>query len=107
MIQSREFAATITTSKGWLNMSIDEPVSPRPESMRAILELHRELFNARDRDGWLALFAEEPTVEEPVGTGVRTGKRHFAENMSNLERAGIFIPEFDTTIVCGNEVAVS
>ena len=31
-------------------------------------------FAARDRDGWLATFAEDATQEDPVGDGVRRGK---------------------------------
>jgi steroid delta-isomerase len=34
-------------------------------------------FAARDREGWLATFAEDATQEDPVGDGVRRGREEI------------------------------
>lgn len=42
-------------------------------AIRAV-ELHCALFNAGDRTGWLNNFSESPTIEEPVGSGIKEGR---------------------------------
>ncbi len=42
-------------------------------TIRATIDAYCAAFTA-DRDGWLALFADDATVEDPVGTDVHRGK---------------------------------
>ena len=44
-----------------------------PESVRATIERYWAAFSAGDKDTWLSLYAEDATVEDPVGSGVRRG----------------------------------
>jgi steroid Delta-isomerase len=47
---------------------------PDPEEIRATVERYAEVFSAGDKDGYLALFADDATVEDPVGGEVHRGK---------------------------------
>jgi steroid delta-isomerase len=76
-------------------------------SIRHVIGEHRRRFNSWDKQGWLELFVENPTMEEPVGTPVRAGRAEFAANMDALQNAGTQIPEFDIVVVCGKEAAVT
>jgi hypothetical protein len=81
--------------------------APSESVIRNVLEQHRKRFNSWDKRGWLDLFVENPQVEEPVGTPVRTGREHFSAAMDSLQQAGMQIPEFETVLVCGHEAAVT
>jgi len=74
-----------------------------------------ERIEAKDRDGWLALFADEAVVEDPVGPSMfdpeglgRRGKQaieNFYDNVIAMsEKVGM---TFSLTIECGDEVARS
>lgn len=43
------------------------------DEIRATIDNYCERFSASDRVGWLGLFAEDATVEDPVGSPVRRG----------------------------------
>jgi len=47
---------------------------PGSEHMRAIFDRYRALMGAGDIDGICALFAEDATWEEPIGTFVERGR---------------------------------
>ena len=47
---------------------------PGPDHMRAIFDRYRALMGAGDVDGVIALFAEDATWEEPIGTLVEHGR---------------------------------
>lgn len=74
----------------------------------AALERHRDLFNAGDREGWLANLVDEPYLEEPVGSGRRQGRAHYAAVFDAVHAAepAASIPPYDDLIVAGSEVAV-
>lgn len=42
-------------------------------SIRTTVEQYLATFSANDRDGWVALFTADATLEDPVGTDVITG----------------------------------
>ncbi|GAB4674032.1 nuclear transport factor 2 family protein [Mycobacterium avium] len=72
------------------------------------LKRHRELFNAGDRDRWLANLADEPVLEEPVGSAVRRGWEHFAQIFDVVHLTpGLRLPEPDIVVVSGREAAIS
>ena len=47
---------------------------PDADQIRATVARYAEVFTANDLDGYLALFAEDATLEDPVGAGVHQGK---------------------------------
>lgn len=48
-------------------MSCDE------QTMRAAMQEYIDAFNRKDLDGIMALYAEDATVEDPVGSPLKTG----------------------------------
>lgn len=44
-----------------------------PEAIRSTVEDYGRTFGA-DREAWVALFAEDATVEDPVGSEIRRGR---------------------------------
>jgi steroid delta-isomerase len=47
--------------------------------IRATIDGYIENFSGADRDGWLALFAEDATLEDPVGAEVKVGHAGLLE----------------------------
>jgi hypothetical protein len=76
-------------------------------AIREAISEHRRRFNSWDKAGWLDLFVENPSIEEPVGTPIRFGREVLAGNMDGLQKAGMEIPEFEKVVVCGREAAVT
>ena len=50
-----------------------------PDDIRATIESYAACMTAGDREGWLDLFAADATLEDPVGTDVRTGRDEIGE----------------------------
>lgn len=53
---------------------IRSPVSSADALIRGTIERYQETFNSGDRDGWLALFAEDGLLEDPAGSEPRRGR---------------------------------
>ena len=53
---------------------IRSPVSSADALIRSTIERYQETFNSGDRDGWLALFAEDGRLEDPAGSETRRGR---------------------------------
>jgi steroid delta-isomerase len=51
---------------------------PSEAEMKAVMTRYVELVNALDADGIVALFADDATVEDPVGTQVVRGRAALA-----------------------------
>lgn len=51
------------------------------EHMTAVVQRYVAALNAGDLDGIVALFADDATVEDPVGSEPRRGRRRFARSM--------------------------
>ena len=47
---------------------------PTEDQIRATVEQYLQTFSAGDREGWLDLFTDDATVEDPVGTDVHRGR---------------------------------
>ena len=79
-------------------------------TIRETMARHRERFNAGDRRGWLENLVDDPYLEEPVGSGVRRGRKHFGavfDAFHAVDRGpGAGIPEYEALIVSGSEAAV-
>ena len=49
------------------------------DEIRATIESYVARFSAGDKEGWLDLFAPGATVEDPVGSDVRTGRDELGD----------------------------
>jgi len=80
---------------------------PDAEQIRATITRYAEVFSANDLDGYLDLFADDATLEDPVGGGVHEGKAAIAEFMTATRAAS---PDIELRItgpvrVAGDEAA--
>ena len=75
--------------------------------IRETIENYWKAFSAGDRDAWVALFTDNATVEDPVGTPVHRGKDAiggFFESAHSLADS-IELRSLDITAIVGNEAA--
>ena len=75
--------------------------------IRETIENYWKAFSAGDRDAWVALFTDDATVEDPVGTAVHRGKDAigaFFETGQSLADS-IELRSVGITTVVGNEAA--
>lgn len=77
-----------------------------PEQIRNTVEQYLAAF-AEDREGWLALFTDDATVEDPVGSPVREGKEAIG---AFWDEGHAFVDRVDLVangpvIVLGNEAS--
>jgi steroid delta-isomerase len=75
--------------------------------IRETIENYWKAFTAGDRDAWVALFTDDATVEDPVGTPVHRGKEAigaFVESAHSLVDS-IELRSVDITAVCGDQAA--
>lgn len=49
-----------------------------PDDIRATIDQYAERMTAGNKDAWLELFADDATLEDPVGSGVKHGKEEIA-----------------------------
>ena len=75
-------------------------------AIEATVEQYWAAWAANDKDGFLALFADDATVEDPVGSPLREGKESigefFDQSQSSVDRIGMV---GCTVQVCGHEAA--
>ena len=75
--------------------------------IRETIESYWKAFTAGDRDAWVALFTDDATVEDPVGTPVHKGKEaigKFFESANSLADS-IELRSLGITAVCGDQAA--
>jgi steroid Delta-isomerase len=81
--------------------------TPSPEAVHATIEQYCARFSAGDRDGWLALWAEDATMEDPVGSPVKHGRDAIAEfydgNVGGADSVTLTV--VGDPIVCGDQAA--
>src|SRR3954452_10302879 len=76
-------------------------------TIRTTIENYWKAFTAGDRDAWGAVFTDDATVEDPVGTPVHRGKDAIGgcfEAAHSLADS-IELRSLDITAVVGNEAA--
>ena len=56
--------------------------------MKAALQAYIDRFNAGDADGIAALYAENGTVEDPVGSPAKHGRKEIAEFYKGAMQVG-------------------
>jgi hypothetical protein len=72
-----------------------------------IAETSLRLTKERDRAAWLALWAQEPLLEDPVGGGQHRGIDAITQFYdSTISQVESFDYEIERADVCGNEAAV-
>ncbi len=89
---------------------IRSPASAADGTIRATIERYQQTFNRGDRDGWLALFADDGELEDPVGSSPRTGHDGLAafwDEIHDAKRAGVerTVRMVQGPLVCGLEAA--
>ena len=52
---------------------------PTEQTMRQAMQAYIDLFNVSDADGIANLYADDATIEDPVGTELKTGKAAIAD----------------------------
>ena len=83
--------------------------SPQPDNDRiaSTIAEYQSTFSAGDREAWLALFADDAVVEDPVGAPPRTGRDQIAafwdEIHARLDEATVKMTQGPA--VCGLEAA--
>ncbi len=79
---------------------------PTPDAIRATVDAYVACFTD-DRDGWVGCFAPEATVEDPVGTDVRTGHASIGEfwDLTHAMADAIRIERTGPVRVAGSEAA--
>jgi hypothetical protein len=77
--------------------------------MRDVVERHVELWNAGDKDAWLAHWKSansgEPSMEDPVGTPVKRGWEEMEATWDASMTSGLQLT-IKTLYVCGGTTAV-
>lgn len=78
-----------------------------PEQIRTTVENYLALFTAKDRDGWLALWADDATMEDPVGSDLREGKEAIGEffDQGHTQADAVELRPDGPVIVLGHEAA--
>lgn len=80
---------------------------PSPDELRAVVADYVDAMSANDKDGYVALFADDATLEDPVGSGVRNGHdeiRAFWDMVHTLSETITLVPTGPAR-VAANEVA--
>ena len=80
---------------------------PTPEEIRATVERYTQVFSAGDKEGYVGLFADDATLEDPVGQGVHTGREAISAFWDQTRQ---MTPEIELRLtgpvrVAGNEAA--
>ena len=89
---------------------IRSPASSADGLIRATIERYQTTFNRGDRGGWLALFAEDGQLEDPVGSPPRTGPTGLAAFWDEIHdgsrhEVGRTVRMVQGPLVCGLEAA--
>ena len=76
-------------------------------SAAAAFAAHCQTWNAQDRDGWMAVFADDVTFDDPVGAPTKRGRSALESTWTTSHRPGrSWRLEPRRVVECGDEVAV-
>ena len=80
---------------------------PAPEEIRATVQRYAEVFSAGDKEGYVGLFADDATLEDPVGAGVHQGTEAIRAfwDMTREMTPSIELAVTGPIRVAGNEAA--
>jgi steroid delta-isomerase len=76
-------------------------------AIRATIEQYFARFSAGDRDGWLALWTDDATMEDPVGTPVKRGKDEIGAfyDQGRVAAESIELRPSGYVIICGDQAS--
>lgn len=80
---------------------------PDADAIRTTIEQYLARFSANDREGWLDLWADGATMEDPVGSPIRTGREEigaFYDQGKSATDSVVLLPAGDPIIV-GDQAA--
>ena len=86
---------------------VSSPKSPHDEVIRDTVDRYQKCFSSGDREGWLALFADDGSMEDPVGSPARKGRAElsaFWDEVHQTASSGT-IRAVSGPNVCGLEAA--
>ena len=80
---------------------------PDAEEIRATVQRYAEVFSAGDKEGYVGLFADDATLEDPVGGGVHQGTEAIRAfwDMTREMTPSIELAVTGPIRVAGNEAA--
>ena len=74
------------------------------KKLKAQLAAYLEGWSTNNKESWLALFADNATLEDPVSTPTHKGKEAIAAFWDRVHELPMrFIPEIQRAVICGNE----
>jgi steroid Delta-isomerase len=75
-------------------------------AIEATIERYWATFSAGDRKGWLGLFTDDATIEDPVGSPLREGTAAIGDFFDQSQAlADRIVLDGCTAQVCGHEAA--
>jgi steroid delta-isomerase len=76
-------------------------------SIRETIEHYWARFSAGDKDGWLALWADGATMEDPVGTPVKHGKDEIGAffDQGQSQADSVELTPVAPAIICGDQAS--
>jgi steroid delta-isomerase len=77
--------------------------------IRSTIDAYCAAFSAGDRDGWLDCWADDATMEDPVGTPLKRGKDEigaFYDQSRELAPDGATLELTGDPVICGDEAAI-
>ena len=80
---------------------------PTPDVLRALVDDYVRAMSDDDKDAYVALFADDATIEDPVGSEIRRGREQIAEfwdMVRSLSETITLVPTGPVR-VAGNELA--
>jgi steroid delta-isomerase len=80
---------------------------PDADAIRATIDSYVKLFSAGDREAWLDLFADGATMEDPVGTPLKTTREEIGDFYDSGRKAADSVELRPTAppIVVGDQAA--
>jgi steroid delta-isomerase len=80
---------------------------PTPEQVRAVVDDYLASFPKKDRDAFIACFADDAKQVDPVPSPPNIGKEAIGQFWDNVAgMADEMEPKVDRVHVCGNQAAV-
>jgi steroid delta-isomerase len=89
---------------------IRSPISSADALIKSAIGRYQATFNSGDRDGWLALFAEDASLEDPAGSPPRKGREGLSDFWDEIHDGkssgtGRSVRMIQGPAVCGLEAA--
>ena len=80
---------------------------PDADAVRSTIDSYLALFSAREREAWLDLFADEATMEDPVGTPLKRGREEIGAffDQSHGSADSVELIADGPAVVIGSEAA--